>query len=222
MIGFRESPLVVAAILAGQGTPAALSEAALLLREIAAMLAATHNQLFRIEALVQLALLHACRNQPAEARTALGEAVALAQPGNVRRVFLDAGPALEPCLDQLAHEGSHGEFVAQLRAGKPRLPSPPSLPTQAAAVPARPPATAFVQPRHPDLIELLTNREMEVLQLLALRLTNKEIAQSLGISTETVKQHAMNIFRKLHVENRREAIVQARAMGFQLDTPPVL
>ena len=77
----------------------------------------------------------------------------------------------------------------------------------------------MVQPRHPDLLELLTNRELEVLQLLALRLTNKEIAQALGISTGTVKQHTINLFRKLHVENRREAILQARAMGFQIETP---
>ena len=75
------------------------------------------------------------------------------------------------------------------------------------------------QPRHPDLLELLTNRELEVLQLLALRLTNKEIAQSLGISTGTVKQHTINLYRKLHAENRREAILQARAMGFKLETP---
>ena len=80
-------------------------------------------------------------------------------------------------------------------------------------------ATPLVQPRHPDLIELLTNREMEVLQLLALRLTNKEIAQELNISTGTVKQHTINVFRKLHVENRREAVLQARVMGFQIETP---
>jgi ATP/maltotriose-dependent transcriptional regulator MalT len=64
---------------------------------------------------------------------------------------------------------------------------------------------------------MLTNRELEVLQLLALRQTNKEIASTLGITTGTVKQHTINLFRKLHVENRREAIVQARAMGFQFD-----
>ena len=65
----------------------------------------------------------------------------------------------------------------------------------------------------------MTNRELEVLHLLALRLTNKEIAHALGISTGTVKQHTINLFRKLHVENRREAIQQARAMGFQIETP---
>jgi ATP/maltotriose-dependent transcriptional regulator MalT len=59
---------------------------------------------------------------------------------------------------------------------------------------------------------LLTFREQDVLRLLAQRLTNKEIGQELHISTETVKQHTVNIFRKLNVENRRQAIVQARAM----------
>ena len=58
-----------------------------------------------------------------------------------------------------------------------------------------------------------------MLQLLALRLTNKEIAQALGISTGTVKQHTINLFRKLHAENRREAILQARAVGFEFETP---
>ncbi len=65
----------------------------------------------------------------------------------------------------------------------------------------------------PDLIETLTNREMDVLLLLADRLTNKEIAQQLGISTETVKQHTINLYRKLHVNNRRRAVAQARDSG---------
>ena len=58
-----------------------------------------------------------------------------------------------------------------------------------------------------DLRQVLTYREMDVLQLLDQRLTNKEIARRLGISTETVRQHTVKLFRKLHVENRRQAIV---------------
>ena len=117
--------------------------------------------------------------------------------------------------------GLPGAFVRQLGAGyMPANPAPvvPAPTSPGSATVQRIPPT-LVQPRHPDLIELLTNREMEVLQLLALRLTNKEIAHNLGISTGTVKQHTINLFRKLHVENRREAIVQARAMGFQIETP---
>ncbi len=64
-----------------------------------------------------------------------------------------------------------------------------------------------------DLHHLLTHREMDVLRLLDQRLTNKEIARRLGISTETVRQHTIRLFRKLNVENRRQAIVVARAHG---------
>ena len=55
---------------------------------------------------------------------------------------------------------------------------------------------------------------MDVLRLLEQRLTNKEIAHSLGISTETVRQHTVNLFRKLNVGNRRQAIVVARSRGY--------
>ena len=65
-----------------------------------------------------------------------------------------------------------------------------------------------------DLRELLTYREMDVLRLLEKRLTNKEIAHLLGISTETVRQHTVNLFRKLNVGNRRQAIVVAHSRGY--------
>jgi LuxR family maltose regulon positive regulatory protein len=55
---------------------------------------------------------------------------------------------------------------------------------------------------------------MDVLLLLYQRLTNKEIARSLSISPDTVRQHAVNIYRKLGVKNRRQAVVEADAMGF--------
>ena len=59
----------------------------------------------------------------------------------------------------------------------------------------------------------ITFREMDVLLLLNQRLTNKEIAHALGISRDTVRQHTVNIYRKLGVNNRRQAIVQANEMG---------
>jgi ATP/maltotriose-dependent transcriptional regulator MalT len=79
------------------------------------------------------------------------------------------------------------------------------------------PGAAYLQPQQADLNELLTNRECEILELLALRLTNKEIARELGVSADTVKQHTSNVFRKLQVKNRREAVVRARAMGFEFE-----
>jgi LuxR family maltose regulon positive regulatory protein len=73
---------------------------------------------------------------------------------------------------------------------------------------------AAVSADGPDLSTLLTYREMDVLRLLDQRLTNKEIAQKLGITTETVRQHTVNLFRKLNVDNRRQAVVVAHKLHF--------
>lgn len=64
-----------------------------------------------------------------------------------------------------------------------------------------------------ELIEPLTNRENEVMHLLASGLTNKDIAQRLGISDHTVKFHVNGILGKLGVETRTEAVVQAAKLG---------
>jgi DNA-binding NarL/FixJ family response regulator len=69
------------------------------------------------------------------------------------------------------------------------------------------------------LRQLLTYREMDVLRLLDQRLTNKEIARHLNISTETVRQHTVKLFHKLHVHNRRQAVVAARTLGYRSDLP---
>jgi ATP/maltotriose-dependent transcriptional regulator MalT len=58
--------------------------------------------------------------------------------------------------------------------------------------------------------ELLTNREIEVLRMLQERLSNKEIAARLFVSAETVKKHTRNLYRKLYVHGRRQAVATAR------------
>lgn len=68
-------------------------------------------------------------------------------------------------------------------------------------------------PASQPLVEPLTNRELEVLDLLAKRLSNKEIAEKLFITTTTVKGHLRNIYGKLNAKKRREAVEKAYAMG---------
>ncbi|UCD81853.1 MAG: hypothetical protein JSW26_10635, partial [Desulfobacterales bacterium] len=73
-----------------------------------------------------------------------------------------------------------------------------------------------LSPRTPTsqvLVDPLTNRELDVLELLAQRMSNKEIADKLFISAETVKGHLQNIYQKLEVKKRREAVEKAERIG---------
>jgi LuxR family maltose regulon positive regulatory protein len=79
-----------------------------------------------------------------------------------------------------------------------------------AAFPALEPAAQELQA---EMVEPLTERELEVLQLVAEGLSNKEIAQRLSISLRTVKWHTSNIYGKLGVKNRTQAVAKARSLA---------
>jgi len=75
---------------------------------------------------------------------------------------------------------------------------------------------AEAPPRQP-LVEPLTPRELEVLQLIAKGLTNQQIADTLILSLGTVKWHTSQIYGKLGVGNRTQAVAQARRLGLERD-----
>jgi LuxR family maltose regulon positive regulatory protein len=85
-----------------------------------------------------------------------------------------------------------------------------SVNSEKASVPHEPRASSLSPP---PLVDPLTNRELDVLSLLAQRFSNKEIADQLCISTTTVKGHLQNIYGKLAVNKRREAIDRANKLG---------
>jgi LuxR family maltose regulon positive regulatory protein len=188
-------------VLLAMNTPASRQEAGEALAELHAFVTSTHNTRFTIEVLALLALLHAAKGDEPAALRALEEALLLAQPGGLVRVFVDLGPDMERLFERLAERyttRAHVEHVLQAFRSTPFI---------HAAHPGR--QTLLSEAR---LVEPLTNRELEVLELLARRLSNKEIAQRLFVSPQTVKRHTANIYQKLGVHGRREAVETARSL----------
>ncbi len=192
-----------------------------------------HNTHAQIQCLVLAAVVHEAQGDRARALPALAKALAMAAQGQVVRVFIEQAGELAPLFDALAASQPLSEFSARVHSALQIETQRQTTKKLSAAVEIIPvtahedgenasgadelPATPDGGRRSTDgrdLRELLTYREMDVLKLLEQRLTNKEIAYALGISTETVRQHTVNLFRKLNVDNRRQAIVAARTRGY--------
>ena len=80
---------------------------------------------------------------------------------------------------------------------------------------------AGLSPQRPPLSQVLTQREIELLQLMATGMSNKAIAKKICVSENTVKYHLKNIMQKLEVQNRTEAVAHAIRVGL-LDTGPAI
>ena len=164
------------------------------------------RQLLRICSL-QTLLYHARGDQEA-ARQRLMECLSLAEAGGVLRTYVDCGPDLIPYLIALRDQGVAPDYIGRILAAYPQDASlPETSASDGGSEQVALSATAVA------LLSELTNREMEVLLLLAERLTNKEIAARLIISPRTVKKHSINLYSKLGVENRRQAVAHAREVG---------
>jgi LuxR family maltose regulon positive regulatory protein len=85
------------------------------------------------------------------------------------------------------------------------------------AAPAAPTATARRSAGVPGLVEALTERELDVLRLLAAGRSNRQIAGELYVALDTVKKHVTHIFEKLGAANRTEASARARELGLLAD-----
>jgi ATP/maltotriose-dependent transcriptional regulator MalT len=165
----------------------------------------------RIEVRVLQSLALAAGDEEAGALDALAEALALAWPEGYLRVFVDEGTPMADLLGKLVASGRRQPAPA---GGVPptylrQLPEAFEQDAAAATVPARHGAAAAV----PRLAEPLSDREREVLALLAAGRSNQQIANELFLALDTVKKHVSHILDKLGAGNRTQAVTRARELG---------
>ncbi len=179
--------LTLARLLIAQGK---LDNAeALLLRLHQAAIAGERNGSL-IEILILQAITFAAQKRDEQALSPLEQALRLAEPEGFVRIFLDEGEPMTKLLRQAVAQDVHTSYALRLLNAL----------GETAAAP---------QP----LIEPLSERELEVLRHVAAGYSNQEIAQELVLAESTVKKHIHNIYGKLGVKSRTQAIAQARELG---------
>ena len=157
-----------------------------------------------LKAVVLLAVAFDARGERARAVELLDEALTLAEPGDFIRIFVDEGEPMRllmldfrSWIDGQAREGHKPiEYVNRLLAAF-----------------ARPVLQSEINDPGSTIVDPLSQRELEILKLIAQGLSNREIGARLFLALDTVKGHNRRIFAKLQVQRRTEAIARARELG---------
>ncbi len=191
----HELPFIQARVHLAQGDT---STALALLEPLRGQVDAKDWQDERVKVMVLQALAHHAHGEKDKALQVLSDALALAEPGGFIRIFVDEGIPMAQLLSEAAAHGSMpdyiGKLLAVLEAEQQRA------------------EKSYLSPAQP-LIDPLSPRELEVLQLIAQGLSNHEISERLFLALSTVKGHNRIIFGKLQVQRRTEAIARARELG---------
>lgn len=175
--------------------PVALDQAATLLAELRAFCARLPNRRLCLEVDLLAALLEENLGHHETALSTLRQTVQETSADGWTRLYLDLGDDMEHLLRQMPRQGVSSRALESILAAFPA------------------PAPRLAAPDQSSLIEPLSKRELEVLALLGARDSNKEMAARLFISPGTVKRHTISIYRKLDVNDRRQAVARATELG---------
>lgn len=148
-----------------------------------------------VEILVLQALAYQVKGQEEESLAVLSKVLTLAEPHGYVRLFIDEGEPMAVLLRKAADWGISPGYVGSLLASfesEQRM--------------------GYTAPSSP-LVDMLSERELEVLRLLATDLTGPEIARELMVALSTVRYHTNNIYSKLSVHNRRTAVRRAQELN---------
>ena len=175
----------------------ALADSASLLQQLNAASSEAGRVATEIETLILLALAHQAADDVVAAQEALRRAVTTGRSESYVRLFAEEGRPIATLLTALAKQEKDRDTLSYLR----RLAAAATKPVRAIAE------------EHGELIEPLSERELEVLRLLATDLSGPEIARELHVSLNTMRTHSRNVFRKLQVSSRRAAVRRATDLG---------
>ncbi len=221
LFSWLEAPSITQArVLIAAGSGQSLANATKLLQSIRDMCEACQFECQIIEVAILQSLALEKLGRADQALDALKEVVALAGPLGWIRPFIEAGQTMADLLMRLRQQNVSVDYIERILAAFPDRASKTPLPDlrstndkrefEAETIAQIPDPKSKIQN---PLVEPLTNRELDVLELLAQRLQNKEIAEKLFVSPATVKSHLESIYQKLNVGNRREAIEKAKKIG---------
>ncbi|MEM8676721.1 MAG: LuxR C-terminal-related transcriptional regulator [Cyanobacteria bacterium P01_G01_bin.67] len=145
-----------------------------------------------IEVLILQTIVYQAQNRIDLALKQLERLFSLSHPQFYLRYWLDAAPSMSQLLNCAAKESIYPSYIKYLQSNLGEIKS---------------------EPKTQDLINPLSDRELEILHHIAMGMSNKEISQKLFISLATVKWHSSNIYGKLSVKNRNQAVVEARKLN---------
>jgi LuxR family maltose regulon positive regulatory protein len=207
MIWIEIPHLTKARVLLARNSNNDITEALTLLDALDDLALRSHSTNARIHILPLKALALESSGRREGALDCLREALHLARPGGHVMPFVDVGPQMKALLLRLRSRGVDDHSLDRILAAFPTAGSGKSGNGNGAS------GDLSVEHSQALLVEPLTPRELEILGLLQRRMSDQEIADSLIVSPATVRRHTANIYGKLGVHRRSDAVAHAIDIG---------
>jgi len=201
---FSIPSLVVVKVLLADNSPESLRRANQILLSTHSFFTTTHNDRFLAAVLALQSMYFELSGEKENADKHLTQALHLTQPGGDIRLYVDLGAQLLPMLNRLQLNTEGLQYAGKILSAFAEESSADQTSVTGAETP---------NPNQLALLTPLTARELEILQLLPGSLSNKEISEKLSISSKTVRRHTENIYTKLGVHRRQDAISKALGLG---------
>jgi LuxR family maltose regulon positive regulatory protein len=205
---FLEIPSITQCrVLIGMGLDTHLKEAAMRLERLWEATQAIHNTFQMIEIGVLRAQALQRMSHLEEALAVLDHVVNLSAPGGWIRPYVELDSPMAELLKRLRTQHTAVDYIDEILAAFESTKDDMWLTV------ANSPTTPAPSSSAPPLDEPLTTRELDILELLAQRYQDKEIAAQLCIAPTTVKTHLKHLYQKLQVSTRRQAVAKGHALG---------